>query len=577
MSDLILYTDGHGSITGDFSDGSWTINQNQFYNIVASPAANYAFWYWQHTVGTPVGLDWAPMPFSPGTIDIYNPSITFASVLNSPADDITWVAHFQPAYNILTLDTDSNGSTVPSGQQQVQSGSATQITAISNSGYYFKNWTVTDGSAIFSNSAAASTTVTITADATILASFDTKLITIGNISDDTPGIGMELRSDGKIYCYVVDARETGNTDQLNYNTSTNAINSTIAIFDTRNINFYDGSYHSILFEWSITNDNSRYGILHVDGNYYTSSILAGEQQFIVGKQTPCTFTFDRINNLGTYFSLGANLYSDGVSALSGYTKNNKIFTGKYHKFILWDTVLSNQKYLKNSEDDPFIKSLLAQEDIKPLTDSNLQPWKKNVVAYYKFDAAGESGSENTIDKYEPSDVNWWYQFNIGGDPEIVGQSFMGHGSNLDSCEFYLAKTGEVGLARYCQAALYAHSGVYGTSSIPLLDENLIATPLELSAIRNILYTDPDPITEGPAWQKFKFSGHQVLENGVPYIIAFIKQPNYDNGFINLGITINTNIPLGLTHAGNACKYFSFTGWEAEPNRDLVFRVNTIND
>ena len=185
------------------------------------------------------------------------------SFVPPPGDDVSFIARFTPEYKTLILDTDGNGSTIPSIQTEVQSGIATQINAIPNDKYYFKNWSVVSGDATFTNPTLASDTVTITADATIMANFDTKLITVENISDDTPGIGIELHNDGKIYCFVVDARETGNTDQLDYNASVSSINSTIAIFDTTNINFYDGGYHNILFEWSIENDNSREGILYM--------------------------------------------------------------------------------------------------------------------------------------------------------------------------------------------------------------------------------------------------------------------------------------------------------------------------
>jgi len=394
MSDLSLSTDGHGSITGDFTEGGWTIVQGTFYNISAVPASGYTFWYWQISLG------------NPQCSDIYLPDFSFRSWVPPPGDDISFVAHFQPEFLLLNIIDDGNGRTIPSFPIPVSSGTINTIVATPATNYFFKNWSVQSGDASIADPYSYITTVTITANATIKANFDTKLITVDNIPDDYPGIGMELRNDGKIYCYVIDARDTGNTDQLNYQASVCANNSTIAVFDTRNINFYDGGYHNILFEWSLANNESRYGILHVDKNYYIpeSSSLSSIR---VGKQTPCTFTFDAYNSsassaLGTFLALGANLYGEGSSALTGFTKNNKTFTGKYHKFVLWDTVLSNPAYLKITGDyDPFVKQIISQAEINPLTDSNLLSWNRNVVAYHKFDTLDVSISAPVFSAFSP--------------------------------------------------------------------------------------------------------------------------------------------------------------------------------
>jgi hypothetical protein len=394
MSDLSLSTDGHGSITGDFTEGGWTIVQGVDYHIGAVPDSGYVFWYWQVTLG------------KPAYSDIYNPDLHFMSFMPVPGDDIAFVAHFQPEFFLLNVIDDGNGRTIPSFPIPVSSGTNNTIVAIPATNYFFKNWSVQSGDASIANAINSTTTVSITANATIKANFDTKLISVDNIPNDSPGIGMELRSDGKIYCYVIDARDTGNTDQLNYQASVCANNSTIAVFNTSNINFYDGGYHNILFEWSLASNESRYGILHVDNKYYSpeSSSLSGIR---VGKQTPCTFTFDAYDSsissaLGTYLSLGANLYGEGCSALTGFTKNNKTFTGKYNRFVLWDTVLTNPAYLKITGDyDPFVSQIVSQAEINPLTDSNLLSWSRNVVAYHRFDSLDVSISAPIFSAFSP--------------------------------------------------------------------------------------------------------------------------------------------------------------------------------
>ncbi len=73
----------------------------------------------------------------------------------------------------LTLTSDINGTTNPTGAMQVGRDFETNIVAIPNETYSFVNWTVTTGTGVtFNNSYSASTTVTLRGgDATIQANF----------------------------------------------------------------------------------------------------------------------------------------------------------------------------------------------------------------------------------------------------------------------------------------------------------------------------------------------------------------------------------------------------------------------
>lgn len=71
----------------------------------------------------------------------------------------------------LTVTAGAGGTVSPTGATVVARGMATAINATPAFGYVFGSWTVTSGAATFANSNAASTTVTITAPATVRANF----------------------------------------------------------------------------------------------------------------------------------------------------------------------------------------------------------------------------------------------------------------------------------------------------------------------------------------------------------------------------------------------------------------------
>ena len=75
-------------------------------------------------------------------------------------------------YN-LTILTDGNGTTDPTGTIEVNNNESTDISAIPNQDYFFDNWEVVSGSGVeFGDDEEADTTVTLTKeDATIRVNF----------------------------------------------------------------------------------------------------------------------------------------------------------------------------------------------------------------------------------------------------------------------------------------------------------------------------------------------------------------------------------------------------------------------
>ena len=139
------------------------INAGQQINISATPANGYTFANWTITSGS-------------GNIANANNVSTTITVNGN----VTVRANFTQNQTQYTLTVNRNptaGGTVKVGNNDysspvsVNSGTSTAISAAAASGYTFTNWTVTSGSAQINNANSASTTVSLSGNATITANF----------------------------------------------------------------------------------------------------------------------------------------------------------------------------------------------------------------------------------------------------------------------------------------------------------------------------------------------------------------------------------------------------------------------
>jgi uncharacterized protein (TIGR02145 family)/uncharacterized repeat protein (TIGR02543 family) len=120
-----------------------------------------------------------------------NTTITDASQASTTVKltvDATVKANFSAIPLTLTMSNDGNGTTTPSAPTTLSYGVPTAITASPTTGYQFSNWTVTAGpvNTTFGNPTSASTTVTLTANATIKANFAVIPLTL-TMSNDGKG------------------------------------------------------------------------------------------------------------------------------------------------------------------------------------------------------------------------------------------------------------------------------------------------------------------------------------------------------------------------------------------------------
>jgi hypothetical protein len=152
---LVITAGTGGSITAP-ATSPITVNHGAAINIAASPAAGLAFANWTVTNGTAM---------------IANPT-SASTTLTLTSGNAAVQANFTPVTYSLTMTNDGHGTTSPSGTLAVNFGVATSIAAIPASGYQFLNWTIPAGSAAtIASATSASTTVTLTGNATVRANF----------------------------------------------------------------------------------------------------------------------------------------------------------------------------------------------------------------------------------------------------------------------------------------------------------------------------------------------------------------------------------------------------------------------
>ena len=148
-----------------------------------------------------------------------------------------------------------------------------------------------------------------------------------------------------------------------------------------------------------------------------------------------------------------------------------------------------------------------------------------------------------IDSYSESNSNANVVIREGVQLSI-GQSFTANNSVLSSCKFYLQKTGSP--TGNATATIYAHSGTYGTDSIP--------TGSALATSENI---DVSTFPISNQLIEFTFTGENkiTLTNETYYIVTVNYSGGDSSNCIYLGE--DTSSP---TSSGNYCQYTTELGW-----------------
>ncbi|MCL2259943.1 MAG: hypothetical protein FWC15_01155 [Fibromonadales bacterium] len=150
------------TVNRNLTAGGTTTPASSQANVAAGTAVNIST-----TVNT--GYRFVNWTVTSGTATFANANNAATTVTLS--SNATIRANYAQTYT-LTVNAGANGTVSPSGAQTVDAGAATSITATANSNYRFVNWTVTGSTATITNASSASTTVTLTGNATVTANFE---------------------------------------------------------------------------------------------------------------------------------------------------------------------------------------------------------------------------------------------------------------------------------------------------------------------------------------------------------------------------------------------------------------------
>ena len=175
-----------------------------------------------------------------------------------------------------------------------------------------------------------------------------------------------------------------------------------------------------------------------------------------------------------------------------------------------------------------------------------------------FDAPGGVPSQQLDDSYyEVGSTASAYLYS--GGKEENGKSFTSQGGTLDSVKFLLSKEGSP--TGNAVAKVYAHTGTYGTSSLP--------TGVALATSDNF---DVSTLTTGTTLKTFTFSGANriTLVNETKYVVVLA----YSGGDISNKVRMwREDVILG--HGGNDVYYYVATGWDYVLSVETIFYLYTM--
>lgn len=137
-----------------------------------------------------------------------------------------------------------------------------------------------------------------------------------------------------------------------------------------------------------------------------------------------------------------------------------------------------------------------------------------------------------------------------------GQSFSSGGGVLDSAKFYLHKTGSP--TGNATAKVYAHTGTYGTSSLPT--GSVLATSDTF---------DVSTLTASNQLITFSFSGANRITLASSYYFVVVSYSGGDaDNIVHPGRDASSP-----THDGNAAD--DYGGWTATATHDQIFYVYVV--
>jgi len=197
-------------------------------------------------------------------------------------------------------------------------------------------------------------------------------------------------------------------------------------------------------------------------------------------------------------------------------------------------------------------------------DASSDPDTTPTLDFTGTDPDGDSLEYNVrisgvIDKYSDGNISGYSSFGATTGDHGNGQSFTGTGQTLRAVEFMLANL--LGCTGNAVAKIYAHSGAFGTSSVPTGAALAVSDNLDVSTLPTALdYTSSTVLT-------FSGANQIVLTNGTKYVVSL----EYESGStLSIRLGIDTTSP---GHAGNCIIKNSSDVWNALNTTDICFSVD----
>jgi hypothetical protein len=245
-------------------------------------------------------------------------------------------------------------------------------------------------------------------------------------------------------------------------------------------------------------------------------------------------TFDRCAQVSMGSVEARNL------TFSGYEE-----TSKAHMLMTSSTDVENSRFLANNR-------AIEHTAVGSYTYTGLS-FSGNI-----YDIVN-SINATTTDSYSESNQDSTQQV-YGGGTEGVGQSITGDGNKLTSVSLYLRKVGTP--TGNAVVKLYAHSGTFGTSSIP--------TGVELATSKNL---DVSTLDTSYALIKVELDDSEfyTLVNATKYVITV----EYSGGGASNRLEVGYD-GSSPTHGGNKSTYNGAT-WSSQSGDDMCFYVRTGGD
>jgi hypothetical protein len=275
---------GEGGSVTEPGEGTFTVDSGRVVDLVATPISGYRFLNWTGNVAT-----------------IANPNAASTSITMNGNYSIT--ANFEETdgtYYTLTVGITGSGSTGPAaGQHSYAAGAVISISATPTGGYHFVNWTGNVGSV--ANVNAASTTITMNDDYSIVANFEQTAVTYYNLNLAVIGSGSTSPAVGQ-HTYAAGTNWTGNVGTI---ANVNADSTTI----TMTGNYSITANFEVAVPYTLT--------MAVAGAGSTSPAV-GQHTYTAGTSVPITATPTGSYSF-SHWAASAGSFNNASSATTTFT------------------------------------------------------------------------------------------------------------------------------------------------------------------------------------------------------------------------------------------------------------------